>query len=118
MSLFDRLKRKLKRDKETETVERTKDAITTSTEKPKPETRGRDTEIHKRECQVKNKQKDEKSKIPFIQKPTPDPFSEKVIAFAVHGLDVGESLGERNQARPSDPVQGQSSLSSWSRLWK
>ncbi|RLG59927.1 MAG: hypothetical protein DRN95_00915, partial [Candidatus Hydrothermarchaeota archaeon] len=40
MSLFDRLKRKLKRNKETETAERTKDAVTTSTEKLKPEKTG------------------------------------------------------------------------------
>ena len=40
MGIFDGLKRKLRKNKETETPERTKDAITTSTEKPKPEKTG------------------------------------------------------------------------------
>ena len=35
MGILDGLKRKLRKNKETETPERTKDAITTSTEKPK-----------------------------------------------------------------------------------
>ena len=40
MGIFDGLKRKLRKNKETETPERTKDAITTSTEKPKPKKTG------------------------------------------------------------------------------
>lgn len=39
MGIFDSLKRKLRKSKETETAERTKDAITTSTEKTKTETK-------------------------------------------------------------------------------
>ena len=39
MGIFDPLKKKLRKGKETETAERTKDGITTSTEKPKPETK-------------------------------------------------------------------------------
>jgi len=55
MGIFDSLKRKLKKSKETETAERTMDAITTSSEKPKLETRGRDTEIHKKEWTIGDK---------------------------------------------------------------
>ena len=39
MGIFDSLKKKLRKGKETETAERTEDAITTSPEKPKPETK-------------------------------------------------------------------------------
>ena len=40
MGIFDGLKRKLRKNKETETPERTKDAVTTSTEKPKTKKTG------------------------------------------------------------------------------
>jgi serine/threonine protein kinase len=55
MSIFDSRKRKLKKSKEIEAVGRTKDAITTSTEKTKLETKGRDAEIHKKEWTIGDK---------------------------------------------------------------
>ncbi|MCK4308060.1 serine/threonine protein kinase [candidate division WOR-3 bacterium] len=55
MRTFDSLKGKLKKSEEIEAVGRTKDAITTSSEKTKLETKGRDTEINKKEWTIGDK---------------------------------------------------------------